>query len=137
MPFTPIFAQAAGGGETSGLVQLLPLVLIFVIFWFLLIRPQQKKMKDHKAMVAAVKRGDKVVTAGGILATVSKVISDSEVQVEIAENVRVRVVTQTLQDVVTRGEPAKGKGQPAPANDEPAKPKGFLGGLLGGGKSNK
>ena len=134
MPFTPILAQAAGGGDGSGLVQLLPLVLIFVIFWFLLIRPQQKKMKAHKAMVAAVKRGDKVVTAGGVYGTVTKVISESEVQVEIAENVRVRVVTHTLQDVVTRSEPAKGKGQPAPANDEQAKPKGgFLGGLLGGG----
>ncbi len=139
MPFTPILAQAAGGGDGSGLVQLLPLVLIFVIFWFLLIRPQQKKMKAHKAMVAAVKRGDKVVTAGGIYATVTKVVSDSEVQVEIAENVRVRVVTHTLQDVVTRTEPAKGKGQPAAANDQPAKPKGILSGLLGlgGGKSDK
>jgi preprotein translocase subunit YajC len=101
------------------------LVLIFVVFYFLLIRPQQKKMKAHKAVVQALRRGDRVVTAGGLIGTVSKVVSDTELQVEVAEGVRVRVVRSTIQDVLTKGEPAdkskgdgKGEGSPAaPAND--------------------
>ena len=143
MSFTPFLAQAAGGGEPSALMSLLPLVAIFVIFWFLLIRPQQKKMKEHKALVEAVKRGDKVVTAGGIIGSVSKVVSDTEVQLEIADGVRVRVVKATLQDILSKTGPAKagGKGAPTAANDPAGgKPKGLLGGLgglLGGGKPSK
>ena len=87
---------------------MLPLVLIFVIFYFLMIRPQQKRMKEHQATIAAVKKGDDVVTAGGVRGRVTKV-TDDEVEVEIASNVRVRVVKSTLSNVLTKS--AK------PAND--------------------
>jgi len=86
------------------LLQLLPLVLIFVVFYFLLIRPQQQKMKDHKAMIAAVRRGDRVVTGGGIIGLVTKVPSETELQVEIADGVRVRVLRSSITDVVKTGD---------------------------------
>lgn len=122
MLISPAYAQAAGGGE-SGLITLLPIVLIFVVFYFLLIRPQQKKMKQHKAMVEALRRGDKVVTGGGLIGSVSKVINDNEIQVELAENVKVRVLRHTIQDVMSKTEPAQGKGkkgggEKAAANDD-------------------
>jgi preprotein translocase subunit YajC len=98
-------APAAGFGG-AGLVQFAPLVLIFVVFYFLLIRPQQKKAKAHREMVTQLKRGDRVVTSGGIVGTVSKVVSDTEVQVEIAENVRVRVIRSSITDIVAKTEPA-------------------------------
>jgi preprotein translocase subunit YajC len=105
MFISPAYAQATGaiGG---GLMEFLPLVLILVVFYFLLIRPQQKRAKEHKAMVAAVRRGDKVVTGGGIMGKVTKVESADEVVVEIAEGVRINVVTSTLSDVKSKGEPA-------------------------------
>ncbi|MEX1108743.1 MAG: preprotein translocase subunit YajC [Dongiaceae bacterium] len=109
------YAQdAAAGAGGFDLVGLLPLVLIFVVFYFLLIRPQQKKMKLHRAMVSALKRGDRVVTGGGLIGEVTKVVSDTEVQVEIAEGVRVRVQRSAISDLVTR----------APANDEAEATKG-------------
>src|SRR3546814_2362725 len=86
MLISTAYAQAAGGGMAGfDLVSLLPLVLIFVVFYFLLIRPQQKKVKEHKAMVQALRRGDRVVTSGGIVGQVTKVLNDAELQVEIAE----------------------------------------------------
>mgnify|MGYP000287744800 CR=1 FL=1 len=88
---TPAFAQAAGASGPSGFESMIPLVLIVVVFYFFLIRPQQKKQKEHKAMLGALRRGDKIVTNGGIFGEVRKVIDDNEVQVEIAEGVRVRV----------------------------------------------
>lgn len=106
MLISPAYAQAAGGGGFD-LMAILPLVLIFVVFYFLLIRPQQKRAKDHKAMIAAVRRGDTVVTGGGVIGRVTKVFDESEVQVEIADGVRVRVARSTLSEVRTRGEPAK------------------------------
>ncbi|MBT5186760.1 MAG: preprotein translocase subunit YajC [Kordiimonadaceae bacterium] len=102
------YAQTAGGGD-GGLMGLLPFVLIFVVFYFLLIRPQQKRAKEHKSMVEALKRGDKVVTSGGIVAKVSKVIDDNEVELEIAKEVKVRVIRSTITQV---------QGKPAPANDD-------------------
>jgi preprotein translocase subunit YajC len=100
-----------GGGGTGGgpdlLTSLLPLVLIFVVFYFLMIRPQQKKMKEHRGMVANLRRGDRVVTGGGLVGVVTRVISDSEVQVEIADGVRVRVLRHTITSVLGKGEPAK------------------------------
>jgi preprotein translocase subunit YajC len=102
------WAQAAGGGSGDFLVQLFPLVLIFIVFYFLLIRPQQSKMKAQKEMLAGVKRGDRVVTGGGFIGLVTKVISDSELQVELADGVRVRVVKQTITDILTRGESVRG-----------------------------
>lgn len=85
----------------------LPLILIFGIMYFLLIRPQQKKLKDHQAMVAALRRGDQVVTQGGIIGKVSKVKDDGEIELEIAENVKVRVVRATIATVMSKTEPAK------------------------------
>ncbi len=87
--------------------QFLPLILIFAIMYFLLIRPQQKKMKEHQAMVAAVRRGDQVVTQGGLIGKVTKVKDDNEVEVELAEGVKVRVVKSTLANVTSKTEPAK------------------------------
>ena len=81
--------------ESSGIGQFIPLILIFVIFYFFLIRPQQKKVKEHKAMVESLKKGDKVVTSGGITGTISRVIDNEKVEVEIADNVTVEVVRGT------------------------------------------
>ena len=81
--------------EGSGIGQFIPLILIFVIFYFFLIRTQQKKVKEHKAMVESLKRGDKVVTSGGITGTVERLIDNDKVEVEIAENVKVEIVKST------------------------------------------
>ena len=100
-------AQDAGGATGPGaLGAFLPIILIFVVFYFLLIRPQQKKMKEHKEMLAAIRRGDRIVTGGGIVGTVSKVIDDNEVQVEIAEGVRVRVHRGLISTVLAKSQPA-------------------------------
>ncbi len=93
-------AGAPGDGFSAILVGLLPWLLIFVIFYMLMIRPQQKRMKQHQATIAAVKKGDEVITAGGIRGRVTKV-ADDEAEVEIAQGVRVRVVKSTLSHVVT------------------------------------
>ena len=79
----------------SGIAQFIPLILIFVIFYFFLIRPQQKRVKDHKAMVESLKRGDKFVTSGGITGTVERLIDNDKVEVEIAENIKVEIVKST------------------------------------------
>ena len=81
--------------ENSGIGQFIPLLLIFVIFYFFLIRPQQKKVKEHKAMVEGLKRGDKVITSGGITGTIERIIDNDKVEVEIAENVKVEIVKAT------------------------------------------
>ncbi len=86
--------------------QFLPLILIFAIMYFLLIRPQQKKMKQHQAMVAGLRRGDQVVTQGGLIGKVVKVKEDNEVEVELSEGVKVRVVQSTIADVRSKTEPA-------------------------------
>ena len=99
------WAQAAGGGGAGGIEQFLPFVLIIVVFYFLLIRPQQAKAKRHKELIKNVRRGDRVVTQGGILATVAKVINDGEVQVEISEGVRVRVLRNSITEVLAKTEP--------------------------------
>ena len=83
----------------SGFAQFVPLILIFVIFYFFLIRPQQKKLKEHKSMVAALKRGDQVITSGGIVGEVDKVYEDDKVDVVISENVTVKVVKSTIQSL--------------------------------------
>lgn len=105
---TPAFAQAAGaGGSTDILMSLVPFVLIFVIMWFLIIRPQQRRVKTHQEMIKNVRRGDTVITAGGIIAKVTKVIDDGELEAEIAEGVRVKLVKGMITDVRTKGEPVK------------------------------
>ena len=81
--------------ESAGIGQFIPLILIFVIFYFFLIRPQQKKVKEHKAMVEGLKKGDKVVTSGGITGTISRIIDNDKVEVEIAENITVEVIRGT------------------------------------------
>ena len=92
----------------AGIGQFIPLILIFVIFYFFLIRPQQNKVKDHKAMVEALKRGDKVITSGGILGTVERIIDNEKVEVKISDNVNVEVVRATgIQSLVSSIEPKK------------------------------
>ena len=104
---SPAYAQALGGGSGGfDLVQLAPLALIFVVFYFLIIRPQQKKAKDHKAMIEALRRGDKVVTSGGLIGTVAKVLNEREVSLEIADGVRVRAMRSMIAEVMARTEPA-------------------------------
>ncbi|QPH54347.1 preprotein translocase subunit YajC [Pontivivens ytuae] len=106
MIVTPAYAQAAGGAG-SGLASFLPIILIFAIMYFLLIRPQQKRMKEHRNMVEALRRGDQVVTQGGLIGKVVKVKEDNEVEVELAEGVKVRVVKNTVAQVLSKTEPAK------------------------------
>lgn len=95
--------------ESNLLLQFLPLILIFVVFYFLLIRPQQKRLKEHRDMLAAIRRGDRVVTGGGIIGTVVKVGADDELSVEIADGVRVKVVRSTVTSVLAKTEPAKSR----------------------------
>jgi preprotein translocase subunit YajC len=102
---SPAYAQAVGGA--SGITSFIPLILIFAIMYFLMIRPQQKKVKEHRAMVEALRKGDRVVTAGGIMGKVTKVGADNEVEVEIATGVKVKVVQHTIQTVINKTEPAK------------------------------
>jgi len=85
----------------SGFAQFIPLILIFVIFYFFLIRPQQKKIKEHKVMVSALKRGDDVVTSGGIVGKVEKVYDDDKIDVSISENVTIKVIKSTIQSLLT------------------------------------
>lgn len=94
--------------EPNVLVQFLPLILIFVVFYFLLIRPQQKRMKEHRDMLAAIRRGDRIVTGGGIVGTVVKVGPEDELTVEIAEGVRVKVLRSTVSGVQAKTQPVKG-----------------------------
>jgi preprotein translocase subunit YajC len=108
MLITPAYAQAAGAGPGGGFLgSLIPLVLIFVIFYFLLIRPQQKRVKEHKNMVDNLRRGDRVVTGGGIVGEVKKVKEGDEVEVEIAKDVVVKVYRSTITTVLSKTEPAK------------------------------
>ena len=102
-------AAAAPSGGASFFIQTIPLVLVFVIFWFLMIRPQQRRMKEHRAQIEAVKEGDRVVTGGGLIGKVTKV-AETEVEVELGPNMRVMAVKSTLTQV---GNPAAAK----PAND--------------------
>jgi preprotein translocase subunit YajC len=118
MLITPAYAQAAGGDTSSMMVQLAPLALIFVVFYFFLIRPQQQKAKQQRAMLEAIRRGDRVVTGGGMIGTVAKVVSNEEVLIDLADNVRVRVVRSTISQVLAKTEPAKAKDGDAAANDD-------------------
>ncbi len=136
---SPVYAQDAAGGGGSGIEAFLPLILIFIVFYFLLIRPQQKKVKDHKAMLGAIRRGDKVVTGGGIVGTVTKVIDDNEVTVEIADGVKVRVERGLISSVIAKTEPVKGDKKSGGKGKEVVESKGgggLLGGLFGGGKGS-
>ena len=137
MLISPAFAQAAGGGGGSGLEALLPLVLIFVVFYFLLIRPQQKKVKQHKEMLSAIRRGDKVVTGGGIMGIVTKVNDDNEVTVEITKDIKVRVRRHLIHEVLSKMEPVKAVDKSKDTSYDSSSQQGPLSGLkkLFGGKS--
>ena len=116
MLISPAFAQAAGDGASSygSLLMFLP---ILVVFYFFLIRPQQQRAKQQKQMLEALRRGDKVVTSGGIIGTIAKVVSDTEVAVDIADNVRVRVMRSMISQVLAKPEPA-GKSKDSDKNKE-------------------
>lgn len=109
MLISPAFAQGASpfGGEGGMLMSLLPFVLIFVIMYFLILRPQQKRVKTHQEMVKNVRRGDTVVTNGGLVGKVTKVIDDDQIEIEVADDVRIRQMRQMLTDVRAKGEPVK------------------------------
>ncbi len=103
---TPAYAQAAGATSgTDMLMSILPFVLIFVIMYFLIIRPQRTQMKKRQAQLSAIRRGDTVVTGGGVVAKVTKVVDEQELEVEIAEGVRVKMLRSMVADVRTKGEP--------------------------------
>ncbi|CAA9507086.1 MAG: Protein translocase subunit YajC [uncultured Sphingomonas sp.] len=110
LPFTAAAAGGAQPGAAAFLIGILPWVLIFLIFYLLMIRPQQKRVKQHQAAISAIKKGDEVVTGGGIRGRVTRVVDDTEAEVEIAQGTRVRVVKSTISQVLT---PASTK----PAND--------------------
>jgi preprotein translocase subunit YajC len=107
---SPAFAQGLFGGGTGDggmLMSLLPFVLIFVIMYFLILRPQQKRVKQHQEMVKNVRRGDTVITNGGLIGKVTKVIDDDQIEIEIADDVRIRQMRQMVSDVRAKGEPVK------------------------------
>ncbi|MBI3503686.1 MAG: preprotein translocase subunit YajC [Proteobacteria bacterium] len=105
MFISPAYAQAAGGGAADVLPQLLLMAGVFVVFYFLLIRPQQKKVKEHKALVDGLKRGDRVVTSGGLIGTIQRIVSDREAVLEIGDGVRVRIMRGMISEVMAKTEP--------------------------------
>ena len=107
MFITPAFAQGAPFGGADTMMSLLPFVAIFVIMYFLILRPQQKRVKQHQELVKNVRRGDTVVTSGGLVGKVTKVVDDEQIEVEIADGVRVRQVRSMVSGVRAKGEPVK------------------------------
>jgi len=107
MFITPAFAQGAApaAGGVDIIYQMAPFILIFVIMYFLILRPQQKRVKDHQAMVKALRKGDTVVTSGGLVGKVTKVVDDNEVEIQIADNVRIRQMRAMIHEVRAKGEP--------------------------------
>ena len=103
---TPAYAQAAGAGAGSAFASFIPLILIFGIMYFLLIRPQQKKVKELKAMIEALRKGDQVLTQGGIIGKIHRVGDDGVLDIEIAEGVKVKVMKHTIVQVMNKTEPA-------------------------------
>jgi preprotein translocase subunit YajC len=104
---TPAFAQALGGSGQDIIYQLLPFVLIFLIIYFLMVRPQQKRAKQHQEMVKNLRRGDSIITSGGLIGKVTKVVDDDQVEIEIADGVRIRQVRSMVSEVRTKSEPVK------------------------------
>ena len=129
---SPAYAQAAGGATGGGLESFLPIILIFAVFYFLLIRPQQKKQKEHRNMLSQVRRSDRVIMGGGIMGTVTKVIDDNEITVEIADGVKVRVQRALLAQVIAKIDPSQAAS--AASNDDAQKKSSPLSGLFGGSK---
>lgn len=106
MFISPAYAQAAGGAAPNPLLQLAPFILVFVFFYFLIIRPQNQARKKHTEMISNVKRGDVVVTSGGMIGKVTKVLDGDEIMVELADNVVVKIIKSTLTDIRTKPAPA-------------------------------
>jgi len=105
---TPAFAQAAGAASGGDVIlQMVPFALILLIMYFLIMRPQQKRAKEHADLIKNVRRGDSVVTNGGLIGKITKVIDDAELELEVAPNVRVRVARGMIADVRSKGEPVK------------------------------
>src|SRR5213595_1544326 len=108
MLISPAYAQGSPfGGSTDMITSLLPFILIFVIMYFLILRPQQKRVKQHAEMVKNVRKGDTVVTSGGLVGRITKVIDDDTIEVEVADGVRVRQMRSMVSDVRAKGEPVK------------------------------
>jgi preprotein translocase subunit YajC len=108
MLISPAYAQSPfGGGSTDMITSLLPFVLIFVIMYFLILRPQQKRVKQHAEMVKNVRKGDTVITSGGLVGRVTKVVDDDQVEIEVADGVRVRQMRSMVSEVRAKGEPVK------------------------------
>ncbi len=116
MFITPAYAQSAGDGGNL-LLQFAPFILIFVIIYMLIIRPQQRRQREHRDMVTNVRRGDTVVMSGGIVGKVTKVVDDTEALIEVAEGVRIKIIKSMISDVKVKGEPAKNE----PAKDDAKK----------------
>jgi preprotein translocase subunit YajC len=104
MFISPAYAQAAGVTGGFDIMTIVPLILIFVVFYFLLIRPQQKKVKEHREMVSNVRRGDRIVTTGGIIGKITKIVSENEIQLEVADGVRVRAARAMISSLYARGD---------------------------------
>jgi preprotein translocase subunit YajC len=113
-------AAGGGGGGTDILMSILPLILIFVVFYFLLIRPQQRKQKAHREMLGNVKRGDNIVTTGGMIGTVIKVDRDDNLLVEVAPNIRIKIMRSAIAEIVRRPEPARASGDADEPDEEEA-----------------
>ncbi|MET0536585.1 MAG: preprotein translocase subunit YajC [Xanthobacteraceae bacterium] len=109
---TPAFAQGGMLGGDNMLVQLLPFILIFVIMYFLILRPQQKRTREHTELIKNVRRGDTVITSGGLVGKVTKVVDDDQIEIEVADGVRVRQVRSMISGVRAKGEPAKDESSP-------------------------
>lgn len=109
MFITPAYAQTGAGGTNDILFSLLPFVLIFIIMYFLILRPQQKRVKSHQEMIANLRRGDQVTLSGGVIGKITKVVDDQTIEMEIAENVRIRAAKQFVSDLRSKSEPADEK----------------------------
>jgi preprotein translocase subunit YajC len=134
MFISPALAQGAGGAG-GGIGTFIPIILIFVVFYFLLIRPQQKRAKMHRETLAAIQRGDKIITGGGIMGTVTKVLNAEELAVEIAEGVKIKVARNLVAQVVPKNQPSPGAGAGPQAGDgQQGGGGGLLGKLMGGGR---
>ena len=107
MFITPAYAQSGAGSGSEMIISLLPFILIFVIMYFLILRPQQKRVKTHQEMVKNLRRGDTVVTSGGLIGKVTKLVDDEKIEVEVADGVRVMQVRSMVSDVRAKGEPVK------------------------------
>ena len=114
------FAQGAGGTGGDLFAMIVPLILIMAVFWFLLIRPQQKRVKEHQELIQSVRRGDVVATTGGMIGKVARVVDDNEVLLEVADNVRMRFQKQAISEVRAKGEPVGAEPDTAPAKRKSA-----------------